>query len=261
MSRKAWPPSKSGRLIVIPHWVPSTRILLTVRIVDVADDKVSPSLRKATYWCGPDSYLSGSVTVLNGSSIAVSTIICVFYKAVSVLLSRMLIGLAQAWMLLISRGMYERTCKGLPGLLQQLLQPYLRTSLILKPLARGVIRGGFLLFFLHLLLPQTLLHPPIGRQAQNSASSFLSWDIFRSCSYIRHTTESLVMINILIFQFFFLRGHVLAATRVWWLIKETWVISVSVFTETPFCISSQGNMCWLEARKHKDNGVKIIVFM
>lgn len=147
MSRKAWPPSKSGRLIVIPHWVPSTRILLTVRIVDVADDKVSPSLRKATYWCGPDSYLSGSVTVLNGSSIAVSTIICVFYKAVSVLLSRMFIGLAQAWMLLISRGMYERTCKGLPGLLQQLLQPYLRTSLILKPLARGVIRGGFLLFF------------------------------------------------------------------------------------------------------------------
>lgn len=95
MSRKAWRPSKSGRLIMIPHWVPSTCILLTAKIVDVADDKVSPSLGKATYWCGPDSYLSGSVTVLNGSSIAVSTIIWVFYKAVSVLLPRKLLGLAQ----------------------------------------------------------------------------------------------------------------------------------------------------------------------
>lgn len=85
----------SGRLIVIPHHVPSTCILLTVKIVDVADDKVSPGLGKATYWCGPDSYLSGSVTVLNGSSIAVSTIICVFHKAVSVLLPRMFTGLTQ----------------------------------------------------------------------------------------------------------------------------------------------------------------------
>lgn len=80
---------------MIPHCVPSTCILLTVKIVDVADDKVSPSLGKATYWCGPDSNLSGSVTVLNGSSIGVSTIICVFYKAVSVLLPRMFIGFTQ----------------------------------------------------------------------------------------------------------------------------------------------------------------------
>lgn len=39
--------------------------------------------------------------------------------------------------------MYKRTYKGLPGLLQQLLQPYLRTSLILKPLPRGVICAFF----------------------------------------------------------------------------------------------------------------------
>lgn len=39
--------------------------------------------------------------------------------------------------------MYKQTYKGLPGLLQQLLQPYLRTSLILKPLPRGVICGVF----------------------------------------------------------------------------------------------------------------------
>lgn len=149
-------------------------------------------------------------------------------------------------MLLISRSVYEQTCKGLPGSLQQLLQPYLRTSLILKPLPRGVIRGGFffwLIFYTHCFLKHFLILS-WGDELRIQPPHFSAETFFQSCSYVRDTTESPVLMNILIFQsfFFFVRGHVLAASRVWWLIKETWVISASVFTETPFCISSGGNV-------------------
>lgn len=93
----------------------------------------------------------------------------------------------------------------------------------------------FYFYFWHLLLPQTTLS--LGDKATNlesglhnfSAEAFFS--ILLIYQWLDQRNESLLLINIPIFQFC---RCVPDASRVWWLIKETWVISASLFTESLF---------------------------
>lgn len=84
MSRIVWPPTESGRLIVISHCDPSTCILLTVKSTDVADDNVSLSMGKAAH-CWAEIAICQGQWLLNSSIITLlHTNLCILYSIYSI---------------------------------------------------------------------------------------------------------------------------------------------------------------------------------